>query len=107
MFPRFSVEFSADIFNLLLARFQAETIIVEHLIQGRNNEIRLGVEPLTLRSWSSKNGAPNHCATLLTKKMFKKANRLQDPKKSRPTTPPGSTFGTRFVLHNLFKIDFR
>ena len=40
--------------NLLLARFhQAEIIIVKHLIQGRNNEIRLGGEPLTLRSWSS------------------------------------------------------
>ena len=28
-------------------------IIVKHLIQGHNNETRLGVEPLTLRSWSS------------------------------------------------------
>ena len=49
----FPVEFSSDFFNLLLARFhQAEIIIVKHLIQGRINETRLGVEPLTLRSWS-------------------------------------------------------
>ena len=54
LFPSFPVEFSSDFFNLLLARFhQAEIIIVKHLIQGRNNETRLGVEPLTLRSWSS------------------------------------------------------
>ena len=53
-FQVFPVEFSSDFFNLLLARFhQAEIIIVKHLIQGRNNETRLGVEPLTLRSWSS------------------------------------------------------
>ena len=38
--------------SMLLARFyQAKIIIVKHLIQGRNNETRLGVEPLTLRSW--------------------------------------------------------
>ena len=54
LFPSFLVEFSSDFFNLLLARFhQAETVIVKHLIQGRNYETRLGVEPLTLRSWSS------------------------------------------------------
>ena len=48
------LNFASDFFSLLLARFhQAETIIVKHLIQGRNNETRLGVEPLTLRSWSS------------------------------------------------------
>ena len=53
-FQVFPVEFSSDFFNLLLARFhQAEIIIVKHLIQGRNNETRLGVEPSTLRSWSS------------------------------------------------------
>ena len=47
------VEFSSD-FNLLLARFhQAEIISVKQLIQGRNNETKSGVEPLTLRSWSS------------------------------------------------------
>ena len=35
--------------TLLLARFhQAEKIIVMHLIQGRNNETRLGVEPSTI-----------------------------------------------------------
>ena len=42
----FPVEFSSDIFNLLLARYhQAELIIVKHLIQGSNNETTLGVEP--------------------------------------------------------------
>ena len=52
-FQVFVVEFS-DFFNFLLARFhQAEIIIVKHLIQGRNNETRLGVKPLTSRSWSS------------------------------------------------------
>ena len=44
MFPSFPVEFCFLPFNL---------IIVKHLIQGRNNETRLGVEPRTLRSWSS------------------------------------------------------
>ena len=53
-FQIFPVEFSFDFFNLLLAGFhQAEIIIVKHLIQGRNSETRLGVEPLTLRLWSS------------------------------------------------------
>ena len=53
-FQVFQLNYSSDFFNLLLARFhQAEIIIVKHLIQGRNNETRLGVEPLTLRSWSS------------------------------------------------------
>ena len=53
-FPVFPVEFSSNFFNLLLAGFhQAEIIIVKHLIQRRNNETRLGVEPLTWRSWSS------------------------------------------------------
>ena len=50
----FLFEFSSEFFNLLLARFhQANIIIVKHLIQGRNNVTRLGVEPLTLLSWSS------------------------------------------------------
>ena len=53
-FQIFPVEFSSGFFNLQLARFhQAEIIIVKQLAQGRNNEISLGVEPLTLRSWSS------------------------------------------------------
>ena len=44
----FPFEFSSDFFNLLLVRFhQAEIIIVKHLIQGRNNATRVGVEPLT------------------------------------------------------------
>ena len=53
-FRVFRLNFASDFFNLLLARFhQAEIIIVKHLIQGRNNETRLGGEPLTVRSWSS------------------------------------------------------
>ena len=53
-FRVFRLNFASDFFNLLLAGFhQAEIIIVKHLISGRNNEARLGVEPLTLRSWSS------------------------------------------------------
>ena len=48
------LNFVSDFFNLLLAGFhQAEIIIVKHLIQGRNNETGLEVEPLTLRLWSS------------------------------------------------------
>ena len=45
---RFSV--ASDFLNLLLARFhQVEIITVKHLIQGRNNEVWVGVEPSTLR----------------------------------------------------------
>ena len=51
LFPSFPVEVSSDFFIMLLARFhQAEIIIVKHLIQGGNNEARLGVEQLTLQS---------------------------------------------------------
>ena len=53
-FRVFRLNFASDFFNLLLARFPlAEIIIVKHLIQGRNNETKLGVEPLTLPSWPS------------------------------------------------------
>ena len=53
-FQVFQLNFASDFFNLLLAEFhQAEIIIAKHLIEGRSNETRLGVEPLTLRSWSS------------------------------------------------------
>ena len=55
--PRFRVfrlNFASDFLNLLLVRFhQAEIIGVKHLIQGRNNEVWVGVEPSTLRSWPS------------------------------------------------------
>ena len=55
-FRVFRLDFASDFFNLLLASFhQADIIIVKHLIQGRNNETRLGVELLTLRSGSSQN----------------------------------------------------
>ena len=53
-FGVFRLNFASDFFNLLLAGFhQAEVIIVKQLIHGRNNKTRFGVEPLTLRSWSS------------------------------------------------------
>ena len=53
-FRVFRLTFASDFFNLLLAGFhQAEIIIVTHLIHGSNSATRLGVEPLTLRSWSS------------------------------------------------------
>ena len=53
-FRVFRLNFASDFFNLLLVKFyQAEIIVVKHLIQGRNNETRLRVEPLTLRSWPS------------------------------------------------------
>ena len=53
-FRVFQLNFASDFFNLLLAGFhQAEIIIVQYLIQGCNNETKLGVEPLTMRSWSS------------------------------------------------------
>ena len=48
-FRVFRLNFASNFFDLLLAGFhQAEIIIVKHLIQGRSNETRLGVEPLTL-----------------------------------------------------------
>ena len=44
----------SDFFNLLLVSFyQAEIIIVKHLIRGCNNETWVGVEPSSLRSWLS------------------------------------------------------
>ena len=50
----FRLSFASDFSNLLLVRFhQAEIIIVKHLIQGRNNEVRVGIEPSTLLSWPS------------------------------------------------------
>ena len=66
-FQVFRSSFSSDFFNLLLARFhQAEIIIVKHLIQGRNNETRLGVESLTC-DHGCENNALNHCTTLPTR----------------------------------------
>ena len=53
-FRVFRWTFASDFFNLLLVRFhRAEIIVVKHLIQGRNNETWVGVEPSTLRSRSS------------------------------------------------------
>ena len=50
-FRVFRLNFVSDFFNLLLVRFhQAEKIVVKHLIQGRNKEAWVGVEPSTLRS---------------------------------------------------------
>ena len=52
--PVFRLNYASGFFNLLLVRFHhAEIIVVKHLIQGRNNEAWVGVEPLTLRSWPS------------------------------------------------------
>ena len=93
MFPSFPLEFSSDFFNLLLARFhQAEIIIVKHLIQGRNNETRLGGEPSTLRSWSRKNDAPNHYATLptITAATIKNKDRKKDFHDAGLPSPPDS-----------------
>ena len=48
------LSFASDFFNLLLIGFlQAGINIVKHLIKGRNYEYWVGVEPSTLRSWSS------------------------------------------------------
>ena len=53
-FRVFRLNFASDFFDLLLAEFhQAKIIIAKHLIRERFNETKLGVEPLTLRSWSS------------------------------------------------------
>ena len=51
-FRVFRLSFAFDFFNLLLVTFhQAEIIVVKHLIQGRNNEALVGVEPSTLQLW--------------------------------------------------------
>ena len=48
-FRVFQLSFASDFFNLLLARFhQAEIIVVKHLVQGRNSEAWVEVEPPTL-----------------------------------------------------------
>ena len=53
-FRALRLNFASDFFNLALVRFHhAEIIVVKHLIQRRNNEARVGVEPSTLRSWPS------------------------------------------------------
>ena len=53
-FRVFRLNFASNFFNLVLVKFhQAEIIVVKHLIQGRNNEAWVKVEPSTLRSWPS------------------------------------------------------
>ena len=48
------LNFDSNFFNLLLVGFhQAEIIVVKHLIQGCSNEVWVGDEPSTLRSWPS------------------------------------------------------
>ena len=48
-FRVFCLNFASDFFNLLLVRFhQAEIIVVKHLVQRRNKEGWVGVEPSTL-----------------------------------------------------------
>ena len=50
-FRVFRLNFASDFFNLLLVTsHQAEIIVVKHLIQGRKNEVWVGVEPSTLQS---------------------------------------------------------
>ena len=45
-FRALRLNFASDFFDLLLVRFhQAEIIVVKHLIQGRDNEAWVGVEP--------------------------------------------------------------
>ena len=52
-FRGFRLSFASD-FSLLRFRFRlADIIFMKHLIQGRNNEAWMEVEPLTLRSWLS------------------------------------------------------
>ena len=58
------MSFASDFFNLLFVRFQqAEIIDLKHLIQGRNREALVGVEPLTCDHDRRKNKAPNNYAT--------------------------------------------
>ena len=53
-FRVFRLNFASDFFNLLLVRFhQAKIIVEKHLVQGRNNQAWVGVEPSTLRTWPS------------------------------------------------------
>ena len=66
-FQVFRLNFASDFFNSLLVRFnQANIIVVEHLIQGRNNEAWVRVESSTFDHGRRKNDAPNHSATLPT-----------------------------------------
>ena len=56
------MRFVSNFFNLLLVTFhQEEIIIVKHLIQGRYNEARAGVEPnrQPCEHGRRKNDAPN------------------------------------------------
>ena len=44
-FRFFHSNFASDFFNLLLVKFvQAEIIAMKHLIQGRNNEVWVGLK---------------------------------------------------------------
>ena len=52
-FRVFRLNLASDFFNLMLVRFHQAEIIVKHLIQERNNEALMKVEPSTLRSWLS------------------------------------------------------
>ena len=58
-FRVFRLNFASDFFDLLLVTFhQANIIVVERLIQGRNNEAWVGVEPSTFDHGRRKNDAP-------------------------------------------------
>ena len=53
-FRVFRLNFASDFFNLLLVIFhQAKIIVVKHLVRGRYNQAWVGVEPSTLRTWTS------------------------------------------------------
>ena len=58
-FHLFRLSFASDFCLLLVEFHQAQSIIVKHRIQERNDddEAWVGVEPSTLRSWPSYNSA--------------------------------------------------
>ena len=61
--------------NLLLVRsHQAETIIVKHLIQGRNSVTRVRVEPGPFDQGRRKNGTLTSLATLPTVEDYEDAS---------------------------------
>ena len=65
-FRIFRSSFASDFFILLLVRFHQAGIIivVKHLIQGRNDEVWVGVEPSTFQSWMSSSQMLVRCRTL-------------------------------------------
>ena len=62
---------------LLVGSHQAELIIIKRLIQGRNNETRVRVEPRPFDQGRRKNDAFTHSSTLPTKVSQKRRNFLK------------------------------